>query len=136
MVYWLVVGPPGNWETALQHRIWGLPARYETTWQRMGPGDQVVFYATSPVTGLIGCGSIARTLRGDAPIWEQERAEGRALWPLRLDLRELLSLHRRDWEDRCVPVDPGLVLQRSVQLLPNEEGEELVERVREAVGRD
>ena len=36
MGHCLLIGPPGNWEMALQHQVWGLPARQKATWQRMG----------------------------------------------------------------------------------------------------
>jgi len=52
--YWLVVGSPGNWETAFAHRnIWGLKETQRFLWERVGENDILLFYATQPVGGVL-----------------------------------------------------------------------------------
>ena len=59
MYYWLVVGPPENWETAFnQGNIWGLINKQKHWWDKLNEGDTVLFYATKPVSGFIGYGTI------------------------------------------------------------------------------
>jgi hypothetical protein len=135
MASWLAVGPPENWEISLEKGVWGIPPTYEKAWGRVAPGDTVFFYATAPVKGVIGYGEIRATKRESTPLWPQEVKEGRALWPLRVELEVKASLPRQQWEYRRVTVQRrGLVLQRAFQRLTDARAQELLEALTSSSG--
>lgn len=79
--WWLVVGSPVNWQTAFeQGSIWGLKAtpRHEAIWSILSEGDYLLFYATSPVKGVIGYGVVRTKFKQDKPLWPQEVKESLA----------------------------------------------------------
>ena len=86
--YWLVVGSPTNWETAFKYgNIWGLKdsARQKLQWEQITEGDILIFYATAPVSGVIGYGVVKTKFKQDRPLWPKEVKENRVIWPLRFE---------------------------------------------------
>jgi hypothetical protein len=66
MNYWLMVGAKNNWHIAFEHgNIWGLKEtqRQRPLWEGLKEKDKVLFYATHPVAGIIGHGSIRTKFR-------------------------------------------------------------------------
>jgi len=85
MNYWLAVGPPKNWQTAFeQGNIWGLTEtqKQEYIWNNLTENDMVLFYVTNPVSGIIGYGAVQTKFRQTKPLWPQEIAERKVIWPL------------------------------------------------------
>jgi hypothetical protein len=106
MNYWLAVGPPENWETAFEHgNIWGLITRQKHWWDSLAENDAVLFYATKPVSGLIGYGTIQTKFRQDKPLWPQEITEGKVKWPLRFEFSVSHCLPPDEWNNRKVTSD-------------------------------
>ena len=106
MKYWLAVGTPRNWETAFNlANTWGLKNKgpQATGWKQVQIGDVLIFYAVSPVKGIIGYGVVQQKLKQDIPMWPEETAKKEVIWPLRLifEVRSCLSPDR--WvEDKVV----------------------------------
>ena len=106
MKYWLAVGTPQNWKTAFDlGNTWGLKNKgpQATNWKQVQIGDILIFYAVSPVKGIIGYGVVQQKLRQDTPLWPEELAKQEVIWPLRLifEVRSCLSPDR--WvEDKIV----------------------------------
>jgi predicted RNA-binding protein len=94
--YWLVVGSPHNWKTAFEHKnIWGLKQTQRYLWESINEKDTALFYVTSPVSGIIGYGTVHTKFPQDQPLWPQEIKENRVIWPLRFEFDI----------NRCLPPD-------------------------------
>ncbi|HEY7316256.1 MAG TPA: EVE domain-containing protein [Candidatus Binatia bacterium] len=106
MKYWLAVGTPQNWKTAFDlGNTWGLKSKgpQATNWKQVQIGDTLIFYAVSPVKGIIGYGVVQQKLKQDTPLWPEESAKKEVIWPLRLifEVRSCLSPDR--WlEDKVI----------------------------------
>ena len=106
--YWLVVGSPRNWETAFENgNIWGLKdsARQKLQWEQIAEGDILIFYATSPVSGVIGYGVVKTKFKQDRPLWPQEIKENRVIWPLRFEFDVEYLIPQTDWVDGKVSTE-------------------------------
>ncbi|MDY6918410.1 MAG: hypothetical protein SVP26_10810 [Chloroflexota bacterium] len=71
----------------------------------MAESDIVLFYATKPVSGAIGYGSVQTKFRQDQPLWPQEISEGTVKWPLRFELEVEYCLPPETWETMRVTSD-------------------------------
>ncbi len=99
--YWLVVGSPENWKTAFKHsNIWGLKGSQRRLWDSLQEGDRLLLYATKPVGGLIGYGTVRTKFRQSHPLWPQELKESRVIWPLRFEFDVEYCLPPNDWVKR------------------------------------
>jgi predicted RNA-binding protein len=97
--YWLVVGSPHNWRTAFEQKnIWGLKQTQRHLWERLEEGDVLIFYVTSPVSGIIGHGTVRTKFRQNQPLWPQEIKEKKVLWPLRFEFNVEHCLPLEKWQ--------------------------------------
>jgi predicted RNA-binding protein len=86
MNYWLVVGSPQNWHTAFeQGNIWGLKETQHRLWKALNEEDKLLFYATSPVRGIIGYGVVRTKLKQNKPLWPDELKVHKVIWPWRFE---------------------------------------------------
>jgi len=86
MNYWLVVGSKKNWDTAFQHgNIWGLKETQRHLWENLKENDKVIFYATTPVVGVIGYGAVRTKVKQNIPLWPEEIRKKTVIWPLRFE---------------------------------------------------
>jgi len=98
--YWLAVGPQENWDTAFQQKnIWGLTDRQKHVWNKLAEKDVVLFYATKPISGMVGYGVVQTKFKQSEPLWPQEIAEGKVMWPNRFEFKVAYCLPRLDWEE-------------------------------------
>ena len=65
----------------------------------------VFFYATMPVSGVVGYGIIRTKLHQLSPLWPQERADNRVIWPLRFEFDATSALPPSVWRDQRVVLD-------------------------------
>ena len=126
MKYWLVVGEPRNWETAFVHKnIWGLRQTQFSLWESLKENDKVIFYATSPVKGVIGHGVVRTKFPQDSPLWPEEIEEQKVIWPLRFEFDVDFRLPQEKWaSERLVSKD--LMPRAGFQLLNEDLGAKLV----------
>jgi len=128
--YWLVVGSPGNWETAFEHgNIWGLKETQRHLWERLQENDMLLFYATSPVGGVIGCGTVRTKFRQNQPLWPKEIEEKRLIWPLRFEFDVEYCLPPDRWITQKL-VSRDLWPRGGFQGLTKDMGERLVYSIR------
>lgn len=102
---WLAVGRPNQWLEAFnQGNIWGLKnnGRPALMWEVISESDQVLFYATTPIAGVIGYGTIRRKFKQDKPLWPEEIEKNEILWPLRFefDIDRLVPFEQ--WKEDCL----------------------------------
>ena len=136
-VYWLVVGSPENWKTAFeQGNIWGLKETQRHLWERLNENDVLFFYATQPVGGIIGHGSIRTKFKQNQPLWPQELREYKVIWPLRFEFDVESCLPPEKWETEKL-VSNVLRPRSGFQLLGQDMAKELLSfiKVPESVAR-
>ena len=106
MNYWLTVGAPEQWKTAFeQANTWGLVTRQRHLWNGLAENDVILIYATKPVSGLVGYGTIKNKFKQDKPLWPQEIAEGKVKWPLRFEFNINYCLAPDEWSIKRVTSD-------------------------------
>lgn len=106
--WWLAVGPPEQWQIAFeQGSIWGLGKTplHDALWETLSEGDYVLFYASLPVSGVIGYGVVRRKFRQDKPLWPQEVKEGRVIWPNRFEFDVKYILPQDKWETHKIVIN-------------------------------
>lgn len=120
--YWLAVGPPKNWETAFEQKnIWGLTARQKHLWESLAQADTVLFYATQPISKVIGYGTVQTKFRQSEPLWPDEIAQGKVIWPLRFEFNVAYCLPPGEWKTYTVTSDVlKLKAGRGFQLLEDD----------------
>ncbi|MEM4847168.1 MAG: EVE domain-containing protein [Thermosphaera sp.] len=85
MVFWSFSNLLENWLIALEKGVWGVGERAKGLWNKVQPGDRVVFYAVK--TGVIGYGVVEGKFASEEPLWPKEEREGKTLWPYRFKIR-------------------------------------------------
>ncbi len=83
--YWTLSGTLENWRIGLEKGVWGVSEKAKGLWEKVQPGDVVVFYATK--TGVIGYGIVEEKYVDREPLWPEEARRGEAIWPYRMKIR-------------------------------------------------
>ena len=83
MKFWLLAGSLENWDRAISDNVWGVREGLKRFWDQISIGDILVFYATSPVSGVIGIGKVESKLKQDKPLWPDEVRENKVIYPYR-----------------------------------------------------
>ncbi|MBI2867545.1 MAG: hypothetical protein HYX97_04340 [Chloroflexi bacterium] len=113
--WWLAIGPQENWASAFElGNIWGLKStgRPALMWETMAKGDRLLFYATVPIAGVIGFGTVRAKFKQDKPLWPQEIETGQVLWPLRFEFDIEYALPREQWQKERAATDAIRTLAR------------------------
>ena len=71
-------------------------------WEALADADRVIFYATVPIAGAVGYGTIRRRIKQDKPLWPQEVREKKVLWPLRFEFDVDHLLPHEEWKQSRV----------------------------------
>jgi len=79
MKIWICVGKPRNWEIALSGNIWGVAEELKSLWGILEKDDVLLFYATSPIRGIIGVGRVRNKFKQDKPLWPAEIKENKVI---------------------------------------------------------
>jgi hypothetical protein len=120
MQIWISTGKVENWETAISGNIWGVPESLKHAWDKLQKGDLLFFYATAPVSGIIGVARIENKFKQDKPLWPQELKENKVIWPYRYDFKVEFALSRAEWETKKVGV-VGLPIQAGLNSVKDTE---------------
>src|SRR5437588_13133736 len=68
--YYLAPGSRENWKLAFASgNVWGLRGNRKRTWRRLKKGDVVFFYVQSPISRVLGYGSILATSLAEKPVF-------------------------------------------------------------------
>ena len=113
--WWLAIGPQENWASAFElGNIWGLKStgRPALMWETIAKGDRLLFYATVPIAGVIGFGTVRAKFKQDKPLWPQEVETGQVLWPLRFEFDIEYALPREQWQKERAATDAIRTLAR------------------------
>jgi hypothetical protein len=104
MKVWVSVGPPETWEVSISWNIWGVVEELKSVWDKLEKGDLLLFYATSPIKGIIGVGKVKNKFRQDKPLWAKEIEENKVIWPYRYEFEVEFALPRNEWKNKKVSI--------------------------------
>jgi len=129
--WWIASGPPEYWKIAFEvGRIWGVTEKMITRWKKLSAGDYVLFYATKPISGVIGYGVVRTKFRQDKPLWPQEIREGRVLWPYRFEFDVEYCLPPEKWEtDKVSSEYIAYAAIGGFQRIKKEEAKKIIEKL-------
>lgn len=103
MNYWLAVGSLQNWKTAFNmNGLWGLKNSQQNLWKNINEKDRLLFYATMPIGGVIGFGTIRTKFRQNTPLWPDEIKKHEVIWPLRFEFDITYCLPQSEWVNKKV----------------------------------
>ena len=126
MNHWLAVGTKQNWDTAFeQGDIWGLKETQRHLWQSLDENDKLLFYATSPIGGIIGYGVVRTKFKQSKPLWPDELKGHKVVWPLRFEFDVEFCLPPDKWASEKI-VSKEVWPRAGFQLLSQNIGEKLV----------
>ena len=132
MNYWLIVGAVKNWITAFEHgNTWGLRKTQQQLWDSLSENDGVLFYATQPVSGVIGHGKVRTKFRQNKPLWPEEVRTNEVIWPLRFEFDVESCLPQKEWKDRKL-VSKVMWPRAGFQLLSKDIAKELISTMSKA----
>jgi len=135
---WLVIGRTENWETAFSQPvpIWGLKPRYQSEFTVLNIGDLLWFYATSPISGIIGVGRVKdKYIDRINLVWNNELSEKKVIWPLRFRIQVLKVISRDHWKSHNIKInDFNLIWQIGFQSLQEEHLPLLIQRAERVFG--
>jgi predicted RNA-binding protein len=128
MNYWLAVGSPTNWKLSFERgNVWGLTKRQQHWWNKLSEGDVVLFYATKPVSGVFGHGTIQTKFKQNKPTWPEEIEQGKVLWPWGFEFTVKYCLPGNEWNTQKITSDTlKLKAGISFQSLESEFSEQMI----------
>ncbi|MEW6070100.1 MAG: EVE domain-containing protein [Candidatus Thermoplasmatota archaeon] len=125
-----------NWETGIKQGIWGVRKGLEKFWNKISKGDILIFYVTSPVSGVIGFGRVTTKFKQDKPLWPDEVQSNKLIYPFRFEFKVEYCLPRESWETKKIPIrDLKVGYRAGINPLKNKESiGALVQRMDETWG--
>jgi predicted RNA-binding protein len=100
MNYWLVVGSFENWKVAFSHNnIWGLKLTQQRLWDNLSEGDNLLFWVTMPIGGLVGFGTVRTKFKQNKPLWPDEIKQNGIIWPLRFEFDVIHCIPTTNWKE-------------------------------------
>jgi len=101
---WILSGNSTNWKIALKRNIWGVKPKHRPLWQQIKEGDTVFFYATRPISGLIGSGKVTMKMKESEPYWPDERSIGMVKYPYRIEFTPTRMIEEDEWKSKRVSI--------------------------------
>jgi len=99
---WILTGNEENWEIAVRDKVWGVKeGRPKSYWDKLEKGDLLLFYAKSPIGGLIGLGLVDSKFKQDKPLWPDEIREKRVIYPYRFGFNIIYYLPD-SWQEKNI----------------------------------
>jgi hypothetical protein len=131
--HWIILGPEKSWETAFKQRgIWGVKEILYPEWKALDWGDIIFFYVTKTVRGVIGVGKVEAKFIQDKPLWPDEIAAKKVIYPFGFEFHIDYLIEQKDWKSKKIPI--GLSIQemrRGINLLQERTIEKLYEVFKE-----
>lgn len=125
--HWIILGPEQSWKTSFaQKGIWGLKEMLYPEWKALEPGDILFFYITKTARGVVGVGRMETKFIQDKPLWPDEIAAGKVIYPFRFEFHVDYLLEEKYWKDKKIPI--GLSIQemrRGINILQKRTVEKL-----------
>lgn len=134
--FWVVPGSEKNWRQSLISKgIWGIEddSYKKIFWLAINPNDLILFYVTGKIKGLVGYGVVRNKFYQDTPLWEAEKVEGLAKWPLRFEFDIEFILPQNIWLDNKIPISDKAGFRQPLMLKTWEEAKPLIKAMNPSV---
>jgi len=119
MKFWVLSGSLENWETGLNYKKWGVRITLEKLWQRLQEGDNLAFYVTKPVKGIVGFGRITKKFEENYPLWKDEIRANKVIYPFRWSF-QIVALAEQPWaENKIVISDLAVEIRAGLNSISN-----------------
>jgi len=113
MKFWLLAGSLENWDRAISDNVWGVREGLKRFWDQISIGDILIFYATSPVSGVIGIGKVESKLKQDKPLWPDEVRENKVIYPYRFGFIAEYVVSKPYWQNNKINIRDLRIQYRS-----------------------
>ena len=131
--HWIILGPKESWQTAFKEGcIWGIKEVLYPEWKALDSGDIIFFHITKTIGGIVGVGRVETKFIQDKPLWPDEIAIAKVIYPLRFEFHVDYLIEESKWKDK--KISAGLSIQemrRGINLLQERTVEKLYEAFRE-----
>lgn len=120
--WWVIVGSEENWDSAIQGTtgIWGVRDKpvLKKYWTDLKKGGYILFYVTSPVSGIVGYGQIESKNKQDKPLWPDELRQNKVIYPWRFYFNILHILPTQLWKEERLKIS-GIPFQAGLSRISN-----------------
>jgi hypothetical protein len=124
--YWTLTGNRENWRRGISDRIWGVVPALQSRWEALERGDFLFFYAKAPVSRIFGTGIVRDKFRQDRPLWADEIAAGKILYPHRFTFDIVSFIDEDRWSAEGVPLEQGVPCRAGISRIANAENIKLL----------
>lgn len=122
MRFWTLSGSQENWDRGISDNIWGVREGLKQIWEKMSKGDILIFYVTSPISGVIGIGKLESKFKQDKPLWPDEIRANKVIYPYRFEFKVEYVLPMPSWEKGKIKIsDLNVNIRGGVNSLINKE---------------
>ncbi len=116
--FWILTGTEENWDVAFNQNKWGARLGLKKRWEKILTGDLLVFYVTSPISGVIGLGKVIKKSEEKTPYWPDEIREKKVIYPFRFYFDLIHRIPALDWKEKKVFVrDLAIPFQAGINSL-------------------
>ena len=119
MTVWVLSGNEDNWERGLNEGVWGVTEKLKSEWEKLEKNDDLIFYCSKPISGIIGHAKSKNKFKQDKPLWREKVKQNRVIWPYRFDFETLYGLPRTEWKRRAVKIQLGRRIIRGMSMIKN-----------------
>ena len=130
---WILIGKPENWNTAFEFSIWGLVPKFGGKWRYLRENDRLFFYATAPVSGVIGFGKVQAKFKQDRPQFPEEIAAKTVLYPFCFEFLPEYALVESQWNTGRIKIALPTGFYSGMNLLADQD---VIDKVVEAARKD
>ena len=119
---WILTGKLDNWLYSIDRSVWGVKAKHKWMWDLLEPGHRLIFYVSKPVGGMVGCGEVEGKSHDTSPLWRDELAAGRSLYPYRIYFAKTFCLPQDQWASKRIRMpDDSIPFQHGINAVESEE---------------
>jgi len=131
--HWILLGDEESWKEAFKlGGIWGVKEMLYPEWKALDPSDCVFFFITRPISGVIGVGRVQTKFLQDKPLWRDEVAAGKVLYPYRFEFHSDYVLEQDRWRRERIKVPLTIQeMRRGINLLLERTVEKLYQEFQE-----
>jgi len=119
LTVWVLSGNEDNWERGLNEGVWGVTEKLKSEWEKLEKNDDLIFYCSKPISGIIGHAKARNKFKQDKPLWREEVKQNRVIWPYRFDFETVYVLPRTEWKRRAVKIQLGRRVIRGMSMIKN-----------------
>ena len=119
MTAWVLSGDVENLKMAIKESVWGVTEKLRSEWEALNKDDDLVFYCSRPVSGIVGFAKAKNKFKQDQPLWREEREKKSVIWPYRFDFEVLYALPENEWQRRAIRLKRGLRIMRGMSRIKN-----------------